>query len=67
MGRYSRHQPKLHEKPSTFVKRIVKEQAARQAAGQPHPVEAREPLVAAGSDCPHCRGRRSCSECGNRA
>lgn len=62
--RYGRHQPKPNEKPSAFVKRVVREQAQRQTTGQPYSREPAEPVIASGPDCPTCRGRKACDDCG---
>lgn len=58
-------QPRDGESPSQHVARLIKEGVAAQ--NTPTPTAPREPMVAAGADCPDCRGNGACGTCGNRA
>lgn len=55
-------QPRDGESPSEHVARIVREGIERE--GGPVLISSRDVNVAAGHDCPDCRGGGTCDNCG---
>lgn len=59
-------QPRKGETPSQHVKRLVKEGVAAKDQPVPVPAHSTDPIVAYGPDCPACKGRKACGQCGYR-